>query len=138
MMKFLGFAMTVFAFSLLGKKVSVAKRSRLTYLEEMRLSVADYKAAIEVFSLPVPEALGKSKISEKGSTFIKEEDENDFRIFMKGTKAETVEGQLSNIYVYEKKLEMEEKAERVKYANESHLIKGGFALMGILLALLLL
>lgn len=138
MVKFFGFIMTVFAFVLLGRKISYAKRSRLTYLEDMRLSLADYKVAIEVFSLPVPEALDKSGISKKGTGFINKEDENDFNIFIKGTKSETAEGQISNISVYEKKLESEENAERVKYANESHLIKGGFVLAGILLALLLL
>ena len=138
MIKLFGFIITVFAFLLLGKKVSYAKRSRLTYLEDMRLSLADYKAAINVFSLPVPEALNKSGISEKGASFINEEDEKDFNIFMKGTKAETVDGQLSNITGYEKKMESEENAERAKYASESHLIKGGFVLAGILLALLLL
>ncbi len=138
MIKLLGFIMTAFAFVLLGRRASYAKRKRLTYLEEMRLSLADYKAAIEVFSLPVPEALEKSGISKKEMEFITKEDGNDFYIFVKGTKAETTEGQLSNISVYEKKLETEEDIERAKYANESHLIKGGFAMAGILLALLLL
>ncbi len=138
MIKFAGSVLIVAAFFLLGRKTACFKRKRLSWLEEVRLSLADFKAAIDVFDVPVPEALEKSGLTENKKSFFNADDQRDYRIFIKGTKSETKEGQLLNINTYDDKLEKEEMAERTKYSNEAKLIKGGLTLGGILLVIVLL
>ena len=143
MIKLFGIFLIILSFIALGRKFATMKRLRLDFLENMIICLADFKAAIELFSLPIPNAVEKSKIEKtaKEAIFKKccnEEDERDFSLFIKGLKSETEDGQMSNIEVYERKLKNEEALERERYRKEAKLIKGGFTLLGFLLVVMLL
>ena len=143
MIKLFGIFLIILSFIALGRKFAAMKRLRLDFLENMIICLADFKAAIELFSLPIPNAVEKSKIEKtaKEAIFKKccnKEDERDFSLFIKGLKSETEDGQMSNIEVYERKLKNEEALERERYRKEAKLIKGGFTLLGFLLVVMLL
>ncbi|MDO5479971.1 MAG: hypothetical protein Q4G23_12500 [Clostridia bacterium] len=143
MLKLFGILFVVSAFFIMGLKFAKSKRARLDFLENMRPALIEYKTAIELFSVPVPKAATKSGIEKtavkaRENNALSKEDENDFAVFIRGLKAETLEGQLMNISAYDRKLEKEEAEERERYKKEAKLIKGGFALLGMLVAIMLL
>ena len=143
MIKLFGIFLIILSFIALGRKFAEMKRLRLDFLENMIICLADFKAAIELFSLPIPNAVEKSKIEKTAKEAIEEkccskEDERDFSLFIKGLKSETADGQMTNVEVYERKLKNEEALERERYRKEAKLIKGGFTLLGFLLVVMLL
>ena len=143
MIKLFGIFLIILSFIALGRKFAAMKRLRLDFLENMIACLSDFKAAIELFALPIPKAVEKSKIEKTAKeAFLKkccnEEDERDFSLFIKGLKSETTDGQITNIKVYERKLKNEEERERERYKKEAKLIKGGFVLLGFLLVVMLL
>lgn len=144
MLKLWGMVCIAFASVMAGFAASSFRRRRLTYLEDMLSSMAEFLTEVEVAAHPIPWAIEACGIgSAKNVLCGKEkapsaEDQRSLECFLLGLSAETPEGQVANAHVYEERLKRAEKQERERYLKEEKLFRGGAFLFGMLLIVILL
>lgn len=127
-----------------GYAIAAFRRRRLTYLEDMLSSMAALLTEVEVAAHPIPLAIEACGIGVAKEALCKKtcapsrEDQRLLDCFLLGLSAETPEGQVMNIHVYEERLKRAEEQERERYSKEERLFRGGALLFGLLLIVMLL
>ncbi len=143
MIKILGSLFIILGCIVSGRKLNIAKRNRLDFLEKMLYSVSRFQSAVEIFKKPIEEGLEYSGINDNAKLLSLmhypgiELDKKDFGEFIKGLDSESLEGQKSNLLLYKMRLTEEEKKERLTYKNISKLIRTSSVMLGFLFVFLL-
>lgn len=144
MLKLWGIACIICASVMGGYTAASLRRRRLTYLEDMLSSMAALLTEVEVAAHPIPSAIEACGIGAAKNALCgkerapSEEDQRSLDCFLLGLSAETPEGQVTNIHVYEERLRRAEEQEHERYAKEEKLFRGGAFLFGLLLVVMLL
>lgn len=140
MFKLMGSILIIFSAIIYGFNFAKSRRKRLSFLEEMDISLGKLKSSFKISKAPVYEAFYSSgcKDISKALSYLTKEDNRDFECFYMGLEAETEEELLKNIEIYKEKLSFEREKEKEKYAKELKLIRGWSILCGILICIILL
>lgn len=142
MLKTIGFIFMIISSAFLGKALSDKRRFKLSAVEDAVASVHIFKTLLKYENMPIEEALYHSSVAsfsrvlEEPSLFGK--DERVLSAFLKGTRSESLDGQLKNADLFLERLKGIEKSEKEKYEKEEKLIKKGAVLLGLLLFVILI
>lgn len=143
-LKLLGAGLILSGCTALGFFLSVRKRERLSFIEDMILSLGSFKSEIEIMQTPVPKAIkncgqkSAEKVFSGDTSSLCDEDLRAFEAFLSGLSAESLEGQMANADMYLSRLSCAEEKARKEYQKEEKLLKSGGVLFGLLIVFVFL